>query len=88
MNYYAVISKMEDAEKNKKFREAHLDYLEKLGKEGKIFAKGRFTDETGGLVIYQAESIDEVKAYVDKDPFIVEGARSYEVHEWAMKRIA
>jgi uncharacterized protein YciI len=84
MKYFAVISKMLDMEKNKLYREEHLDYLKVLGKKGKVFAKGRFSDASGGLVIYKGESLEEVKALVDNDPFILQGARSYEIYEWEM----
>jgi len=82
--YFAVISKILDLEKNKQYREEHLDYLKGLGKEGKLFAKGRFSDASGGLVIYKGESLEVVKALVDNDPFILHSARSYEIHEWEM----
>jgi uncharacterized protein len=87
MKYYAVISKIIDVEKNGQYRQDHLDYLTKIGEKGKIFAKGKFTDGTGGLVIYKAESFEEVQLLVEKDPFISQGARTYEIHEWEMKRV-
>lgn len=87
MGYYAAISKMVSLEKNKQFREVHLDYLKKLGAEGKVFAKGRFTDSTGGLVIYKADTLEEAKGMAEGDPFIIEGARTYEIHEWEMNLI-
>lgn len=87
MKYFAVISSMLDMDKNKQYREEHLDYLKLLGKKGKVFAKGRFTDAAGGLVIYKGESVEEVKSLVDNDPFIIKGARSYQIHEWEMTLI-
>lgn len=85
MNHYAALSPMKDAEKSKHFRQEHLDYLEALEKQGKVFAKGRFTDGTGGLVIYIAESFEEVEEIVKNDPYVVHGARGYEIHEWVMQ---
>ena len=38
----------------------------------------------GGLVIYRADSYDTVKAYVENDPYVVHGARTYHIHEWEM----
>jgi uncharacterized protein YciI len=87
MKYYAVFSKMLNIEKNEEYRQDHLDYLKKISKEGKVFAKGRFTDGAGGLVIYKAGSLAEVQLLVERDPFIVQGARTYEIHEWEMKLI-
>lgn len=82
MNHYAVFSPMKDAEKSKKYRSDHLDFLKERAEKGHVFAKGRFTDGTGGLVIYQAESYAEVEQMVQQDPYVLHGARGYEIHEW------
>ncbi|WP_042222232.1 YciI family protein [Oceanobacillus manasiensis] len=84
MNYYAALLPMKDEEKSKIHRPDHLTYLEDMEKEGKVFAKGKFTDGAGGLVIYQAESLEEAEKLVKADPYVVNGARDYEVHEWTM----
>jgi uncharacterized protein YciI len=84
MKYFAVILPMLDVEKSQEYRPQHLEFLEQKAKEGKIFARGRFTDGAGGLVIYKASSLAEVQAMVDEDPYIVHKARTYEIHEWEM----
>ncbi|WP_059104534.1 YciI family protein [Shouchella shacheensis] len=84
MNYYAVLLPMRDKEKSRQFREEHLLFLEKGRREGWIFANGRFTDQSGGLVIYKARELQEVEGYVQQDPYIIHGARNYEIHEWEM----
>ncbi|MED4599142.1 YciI family protein [Paenibacillus validus] len=87
MKYFAVITNMLDLEKNQKYREEHLDYLKDLSKKDHVFAKGRFSDASGGLVIYKADTLDEVRLFVENDPFIVQGARTYEIREWEMKLV-
>lgn len=84
MKYYAVFLPMKDEEKSRIHRSEHLAYLEKMRKEGKIVANGRFTDGSGGLVIYQAESLEEARRYAENDPYVQTGARGCEVHEWEM----
>jgi uncharacterized protein YciI len=84
MSYYAVFLPMLDQEKSQKYREEHLAYLDKMRKKGNIFANGRFSDGAGGLVIYMASSFDEVKSFVENDPYVVEEARGYEIHPWEM----
>ncbi|AQS54894.1 YciI family protein [Novibacillus thermophilus] len=84
MKIFAVLLPMRDEEKSNVYRPQHLDYLAKLREEGKILANGRFTDGAGGLVIYRADSYDTVKAYVENDPYVVHGARTYHIHEWEM----
>ncbi|MBU8877599.1 hypothetical protein BGM26_01180 [Bacillus sp. FJAT-29790] len=84
MKYFAVFLSMLNQEKSKEYREQHLHYLDQKRREGKIFANGRFVDGTGGLVIYQADSFAEVEQIAKQDPYIVHGARNFEIHEWEM----
>ncbi|PTM59539.1 YciI family protein [Desmospora activa] len=82
MAHFAAILYMEKPELNQQFRPQHLDYLHTLEQAGKIFAKGPFTDGTGGLVIYIADSFAEAKELAEKDPYVLEGVRRLELHEW------
>jgi uncharacterized protein YciI len=43
---------------------------------------GKFTDGSGGLVVYQAPSYKECEELVKQDPYILQGAREYEIKEW------
>ncbi|MFC0472789.1 YciI family protein [Halalkalibacter kiskunsagensis] len=85
MAYFAAILYMEKPELNTTYRPQHLAYLEELEKEGKVHAKGPFTDGEGGLVIYKADSYEEAKILAEQDPYIVQGVRSLKLHEWGMK---
>jgi 3-hydroxyisobutyrate dehydrogenase len=80
--YYAVLLPMKDEEKSRTYRAQHLAFLEEQRNLGRLFANGKFTDGWGGLVIYIARNEDEVRTWVEQDPYIVEGARGYEIHEW------
>jgi 3-hydroxyisobutyrate dehydrogenase len=82
VKHFAVFLPMKDAELSVTFREQHLQFLSDRRAEGKLLANGRFTDGTGGLVIYKGQSQAEVEACVNQDPYIIEGARSYVIHEW------
>ncbi|MGG3571904.1 YciI family protein [Bacillus gobiensis] len=82
MNYYAAILFMEKPELNQTYRADHLEYLQKLSDEGKVFKKGAFADGAGGMVIYQAESLEEAKELAEADPYITKGVRRLELHEW------
>ncbi|WP_026909248.1 YciI family protein [Paucisalibacillus globulus] len=84
MKYFAVFLPMKDEEKSKKYRPEHLTFLQEKLESGYIFAKGPFVDGAGGLVIYQAESLEQVETMVKNDPYVVTGARSYDIHEWGM----
>ncbi|MDT8860669.1 YciI family protein [Alkalihalobacillus sp. MEB130] len=84
MSYFAAILLMEKPDLNMTYRPQHLEYLEKLESEGKVFAKGPFVDGAGGLVIYQANSIEEARELAEADPYIIHGVRSLQLHEWGM----
>lgn len=79
---FAVFLPMYDEEKSDKFRPEHLAFLETMRNEGHVLVNGRFTDGSGGLVIYQASSFQECEKFVKKDPYVREGARLHEIHEW------
>lgn len=82
MKHFAMFLPMKDEEKSNLYREDHLAYLDKKREEGRIFANGRFTDGWGGLIIYLADSKTEVEEIAKNDPYIMTGARDYEIHEW------
>lgn len=85
MKYFAALLPMKDPQKSEQYRQEHIDYLEEMRENKRVFQYGRFVGGTGGLVIYQGESLDEVTEWVKQDPYVTEGARGFEVHEWDMK---
>jgi len=85
MNYYAAFLRMKDLEKSQSYRPQHLDFLVENEKAGRIFARGKFADNSGGLVIYRADSLEEARKTAEIDPYILCGARELELHEWDMK---
>jgi uncharacterized protein len=85
MKYFAAFLKMLDVQKNETYRPQHMDFLVEKEKEGKIFARGRFTEGKGGLVIYIAETFEQAKKLAESDPLFTSGARSLELYEWDMK---
>jgi uncharacterized protein len=82
MAYFAAILHMLDPEKNQKYRQDHLDYLNQLAEQGKIFAKGPFADGSGGMVVYIADSYEEAKKMAENDPYVVNGVRRLDLREW------
>jgi len=85
MKYFCAFLKMKDAEKNEIYRPQHMEFLVEKEKEGKIFARGRFTEGKGGLVVYTADSFEEAKKLAESDPLVLNGARFLELYEWEMK---
>ena len=67
----------------------HLQFMIGLEKRGALFASGPFTPGDGaqigdGLTILRAVSLDEAKVFANSDPFVIAGARTYEIREWTL----
>lgn len=79
---FAVFLKMVDPDLSARYRERHLQFLDERRQAGMLLANGRFADGAGGLVVYRTRSYEETEHWVQQDPYIILGARSYEIHEW------
>jgi uncharacterized protein YciI len=62
----------------------HVDNLKDLHSRGVLFMCGPLKDSGDkGLLIFEANSQEEVECYVLRDPFIVHRCyASYRIHEW------
>lgn len=59
--------------KRKGLRQAHLERLKRLESEGKLVLAGPFADRSGSLIIIEADSIEEARAFIQKDPYVEQG---------------
>lgn len=82
MILYAAILETIDPKKDAEILDVHKAYLQKYIDEGKIFAKGPFTDHSGGLVIYKVDSYEEAKKLAENDPAVLEKSRTLTLKEW------
>lgn len=71
-----------DREANQRLRPAHLEYVARLRREGKVVMAGPFGDGSGGMVIYRVESVEEARRLVLDDPVVSGGARRFTLLEW------
>jgi uncharacterized protein len=55
-------------------RPRHREYLQKLAEEGVCALAGPFGDESGGVIVYQAEDAEALQKIIDADPYHLEGA--------------
>lgn len=58
---------------------AHCAHLRHLDQQGELVLCGPFRDYKGGMVIIQAESLEEAKAIAESDPFVISGVETYEI---------
>jgi uncharacterized protein YciI len=61
---------------------AHKAYVRELIVKGHQAKSGYWAELGGGMLLFQAASLDEARAIVAQDPLIRNGCVIYELHEW------
>jgi len=80
---YATIFEYGNQELIAEVRPAHREYLGKLKEAGKLAASGPFTDDSGALIIYEADSEEEALELIEHDPFRKAGVfKSFTIKPW------
>src|SRR5262245_41806902 len=64
----------------------HLAYIIELEKQGKLFASGPFGDGSSGdgMTIVRAAHEDEARDIALRDPFVVNGIRTFRIQAWTV----
>jgi uncharacterized protein YciI len=73
MKFAAIIEYLQDKAKIAEIRPVHRQYLTSLRDNGQLVASGPFTDDSGALIIYEAESKEAAEAILKGDPFCKNG---------------
>ncbi|KYC36502.1 hypothetical protein WA1_43205 [Scytonema hofmannii PCC 7110] len=60
----------------------HKAYVQDLIAKGHKAKTGYWAQRGGGMMIFEAASMDEAQAIVARDPLIENGCVSYKVYEW------
>jgi uncharacterized protein len=64
-------------------RDDHVAYLNKLKEEGSLVAAGPYTDLTGGTILYQADTVQDVETLIAGDPYTqAEVTKDRHLREW------
>ncbi len=83
MKYAAIVQYTPDASTIAKARPAHREYLTRLRAQGNLVISGPFAGDQGGLLVYEAETPEQVDAFLREDPFGVHGVFvSWEIKPW------
>ncbi|MGT2949669.1 YciI family protein [Streptococcus devriesei] len=82
LNY---VKPLEDVEK---YLEAHVAFLDKYYESGNFIASGRKNPRTGGIILCNAESEDELNTILAEDPFSRNAIAEYEVTEFFPSKFA
>jgi uncharacterized protein len=64
----------------------HLAYMIELERQGQLFASGPFGDGTkgDGMTIIRAADAEEARAVALRDPFVVNGIRTFKIEAWTV----
>jgi uncharacterized protein len=73
MKFAAVIEYLQDKAKVEAIRPTHRQYLTSLKEKGQLVAAGPFTDGSGALIIYEADTAQDAETLIKSDPFCHNG---------------
>ena len=73
MKFAAFIDYASDQEKINALQPAHREYLRGLFERGRLFAAGPFTDASGALWVYEAETPEQAESLIQSDPYHAAG---------------
>jgi uncharacterized protein YciI len=83
MKIAAIIDYSQDKAKIAEVRPVHRQYLAGLRERGHLVVAGPFTDDSGGLIVYEAGSPAEAEKLVRDDPFFHNGIfLRYKLRPW------
>lgn len=63
---------------------AHKAYVQELIVKGHQAQSGYWAHQGGGMMLFEADSMDEAKAIVADDPLVQNGCVSYQLYEWCI----
>jgi uncharacterized protein YciI len=73
MKFAAIIEYTQDKAKVTQIRPTHRQYLTSLKEKGQLVACGPFTDDSGALIVYEAETKEAAEGLLKADPFHANG---------------
>ena len=82
MPYFVALMETIDPAKDAEILEAHKAYLAEHIALGHIFAKGPFTDHSGGLIILKVDALATAEAVMANDPVSLNNTRRITLKEW------
>jgi uncharacterized protein len=83
MKFAAIITYIKDPNKIQNIRPSHRQYLTTLREQGKLAVAGPFTDDSGALIVYEANTREEAEELIKGDPFSQNGIfLHYDLRPW------
>lgn len=73
MKFAGIIEYTPDKTKIAEVRPAHRAYLIKLYDAGQLAMAGPFGDDSGAIIVYEADTAEQAEAFLKNDPFCTGG---------------
>jgi len=87
MPYFALRYNLVDnfVERRQPYRAEHLALLDQAKRDGRLLLAGPFKPADTALLVFRADSADEVERLVARDPYVTNGlVTSWQVREWTV----
>lgn len=82
MPFFVAIMETIDAAKDAEILDSHKAYLQHHIDIGNIYAKGPFTDHSGGLIILKTDTLEIAQNVMDNDPVSLNNTRKITLKQW------
>ena len=67
-----------------KYVSEHKNYVRQLIAQGHDAKSGYWAEFGGGMLIFNADSLQEAKDIIAQDPLVANNCVTYELHEWCI----
>mgnify|MGYP005848299257 CR=1 FL=1 len=64
--------------------QAHIDYVKALNRKGHQARSGYWNRRGGGMLLFEAESMQQAEAIVQQDPLVLNHCVTYDLYEWCL----
>ena len=81
LNYIAPLEKIDEIMGD------HMKFLKKYYKTNTFIASGRKVPRTGGIILVQATSKEEVEGIINEDPFVINKLAKYTITEFRTSQV-
>lgn len=79
--FIVILNYIKPLEELDKYMEPHLKFLDKYYSMKKIVFSGKKSPRTGGVIVSNAETREEIEEIIKEDPFYIHSLAEYEVVE-------
>ncbi len=63
---------------------AHIAYVQELIAKGHKAKTGYWAKHQGGMLLFEAKSIEEAQAIVAEDPLVKNACVTYQIYQWCI----